>query len=204
MKTILTHIAAFIAGVIALPVLLLIAVKTSPDCIPRLAQKAATGTGNVQRGAVALEKAKTEEERFVHLGRAAKELFDEGKLDEARRCAEELSSITHKHTDSWNYGNAIQDANVVLGRIAVREGNLGAAKAHLSEAGKSPGSPQMNSFGPNVSLAKDLLEKGEKDAVIAYFEACKKFWEMDRGRLDDWIALARAGRMPDFGANLVY
>jgi hypothetical protein len=62
----------------------------------------------------------------------------------------------------------------------------------------------MNSFGPNVSLAKDLLEKGEKEIVIEYLTLCKSFWEMHRGRLDDWIALAQAGRVPDFGANLVY
>jgi len=47
-----------------------------------------------------------------------------------------------------------------------------------------------NSFGPNVSLAKDLLEKGERDTVVEYFEACKKFWKMDRGILN--VSLLRA------------
>ena len=101
-------------------------------------------------------------------------------------------------------GNAIHDSNLVLGRLAVREGNIEAAKAYLVEAGRTPGSPNLNSFGPNVSLAKDLLEKGETEIVIAYFEACKTFWEMDRGRLDSWIALAREGKIPYFGANLDY
>ncbi len=62
----------------------------------------------------------------------------------------------------------------------------------------------MNSFGPNVSLANDLLEKGERDTVVEYFEACKKFWKMDRGRLDDWIALVKDGETPYFGGNLRY
>jgi hypothetical protein len=62
----------------------------------------------------------------------------------------------------------------------------------------------MNSFGPNVSLAKDLLEKGERDAVIQYLELCRKFWKMDNGRLDQWIKEIKAGKVPQFGANLVY
>ena len=62
----------------------------------------------------------------------------------------------------------------------------------------------MNSFGPNVSLAKDLLEKGERDVVIQYLGLCRKFWKLDRGRLDKWIHEIKDGKIPDFGANLVY
>ncbi len=51
-------------------------------------------------------------------------------------------------------------------------------KKYLIAAGKSPGSPQMDSFGPNMTLAKDLLEKGERDAVLEYFMRCRKFWKM--------------------------
>jgi hypothetical protein len=98
----------------------------------------------------------------------------------------------------------VQNANLVLGRIAVQEGRMDDAKHHLLEAGKSPGSPVMNSFGPNMSLAQDLLEKGERDVVLEYFELCRKFWQMDRGRLDQWGQDVKAGKTPDFGANLVY
>jgi hypothetical protein len=62
----------------------------------------------------------------------------------------------------------------------------------------------MNSFGPNMSLAKDLLEKGEREVVLEYFELCRKFWKMDNGRRNDWSQEVKAGKIPDFGANLVY
>jgi hypothetical protein len=62
----------------------------------------------------------------------------------------------------------------------------------------------MNSFGPNMSLAKDLLQKGERDVVLEHFELCRKFWKMDRGRVDQWSQDVNAGKIPDFGANLVY
>ena len=39
------------------------------------------------------------------------------------------------------------------------EGRIEEAKRHLLAAGRSSGSPVLGSFGPNMSLAKDLLEK---------------------------------------------
>lgn len=62
----------------------------------------------------------------------------------------------------------------------------------------------MDSFGPNMTLAKDLLEKGEKKVVLDYFELCRKFWEARFSKLDAWKSDVEAGRMPDFGANLDY
>lgn len=146
----------------------------------------------------------SEEERFRFLSGAAKESFVAGKIEDARKYAQELMTLIPKFQGHWNYGNAIQDANLVLGRIAVREGRIQDAKRFLIEAGKSPGSPQMDSFGPNMSLAKDLLEKGERDVVLKYFDLCRKFWETHKEYLDQWTKDVKGGKVPDFGANLVY
>lgn len=157
-----------------------------------------------QRAMDELTKAKTPMERFYALGHAAKESFVAGKIEDAQKYAQELLTALPKYQGNWNYGNAVQDANLVLGRIAVREGLIEDAKKYLAESGKSPGSPQMNSFGPNMSLAKDLLEKGERQAVLDHFEACRKFWEMHRGQLDEWSQQVKDGKIPDFGANLIF
>jgi hypothetical protein len=113
-------------------------------------------------------------------------------------------ALIPKYTNDWNYGNAVQDANLVLGRIAVREGKIAEAKKFLAASGKSNGSPQMNSFGPNMSLALDLLKNGERDAVLMHFMRCRKFWKKDFGKLDLWMSEVMAGKTPDFGANLIY
>jgi len=55
-----------------------------------------------------------------------------------------------------------------------------------------------------MSLAKGLLESGERDAVLEYFEECRTFWKMGVGKLDEWSARVRKGEIPDFGANLRY
>ncbi len=151
-----------------------------------------------------LHKAKTEEKRFYALDAAAKESFVAGNIDEARNYAHELMALPSKYKSDWNYGNAMQDANLVLGRIAVRAENIAAAKEYLLAAGKSPGSPQMDSFGPNMTLAKDLLAKGERDTVLEYFMRCRMFWRMDQGKLDKWTQEVMNGKTPDLGSNLNY
>ncbi len=62
----------------------------------------------------------------------------------------------------------------------------------------------MDSFGPNMTLAQDLLEKGERDTVLEYFMRCRRFWKMDHGKLDEWMQEVMGGGKPDFGANLLY
>ncbi|HKW30746.1 MAG TPA: hypothetical protein VJT54_15535 [Verrucomicrobiae bacterium] len=151
-----------------------------------------------------LTAASTDENRFYALDDAAKESFNVGKIEDARNYATELLVLAPQFRSDWNYGNAIQDGNLVLGRIAVRAGRIEDGKMYLLKAGNSPGSPQMDSFGPNMSLAKDLLEKGDRDTVLQYFELCRKFWTMDNGNLDQWGKEVKAGKIPDFGANLVY
>jgi hypothetical protein len=55
-----------------------------------------------------------------------------------------------------------------------------------------------------MTLAKELLQKHEKDVVLEYFELCSKFWKLRRDRLDRWSAAVKEGEIPDFGGNLNY
>jgi hypothetical protein len=47
-----------------------------------------------------------------------------------------------------------------------------------------------------------LLERGEVDAVLGYFEQCRTFWKTAGSRLDAWTKEVQAGSVPNFGANL--
>ena len=62
----------------------------------------------------------------------------------------------------------------------------------------------MNSFGPNMTLAKALLEAGQHEVALQYFGLCRVFWKMDRGQLDQWIDEVNRGLCPNFGVNLIY
>jgi hypothetical protein len=185
----------FLAALIIVPFVLPFVIGSGAPTMPG---------GRLQVATNKLATASSPEERFYALNDAAKESFEVGHIDDARKYATELLDEAAKFPHDWNYGNAIQDGNLVLGRIAVRDGRIQEAKEYLLAAGRSPGSPQMNSFGPNLSLAKDLLEKGERDTVLQYFDLCRKFWQMDYGKLDEWSREVKAGETPDFGANLIY
>lgn len=67
---------------------------------------------------------------------------------------------------------------------ALQRGNLKEADRYLLAAVATPGSPRLDSFGPNMSLARELLEKGQNDEVLQFFELCRRFWESNFGKLD--------------------
>jgi hypothetical protein len=105
--------------------------------------------------------------------------LEAGETELAKKLAAET---LHKNTDSqhWNYGNIIHNANQILGRVALREGKLADAKTYLLKAGATPGSPQLNSFGPQMQLPRELLEKGQEETVLHYLDLVSKFWASDK------------------------
>ena len=98
--------------------------------------------------------------------------------------------------------NDVHHAHNFLGRVALRRGDKAAAVDHLYKAGDVSGSPQLNSFGPNMALAKELLEAGVRDAVLEYFNQVQRFWK--DAQLEEWRKNVKRGETPDFRANLVY
>ena len=121
------------------------------------------------------------------------------EFDKAREWA---AAILDENRSGWNYGNNVHYGNIALGKIALAQGEVQAAASHLLLAGATPGSPQLNSFGPDTELARKLLEEGEDEVVLQYLDQCAKFWKSGQDRLKAWTAIVRAGEIPaarDFG-----
>ena len=144
-------------------------------------------------------------------GALATALLESGNTAGAKKLAEEQLAANTDPKD-WNYGNVIHEANALLGRAALRDGDKKAAAEYLLKAGATPGSPQLNSFGPDFTLAREMVELGETKAVLDYFDLVEKFW-VDKGRgkplaeqvsarnkvkLDGWRADIAAGQTPKF------
>jgi hypothetical protein len=170
---------------------------SSPEEKATLAQKAMSVR---ERG---LEKADGEQ-RFYELGPLATSAFEAGETTKAQQYASELLRSAQQFKSDWNYGNALHTGNIVLGRIALARDDIAGASDYLIAAGQTPGSPQLGSFGPNMTLAKGLLEKDEREVVLTYLQACGKFWKMGGDKLQGWIATIKGGGTPDFGPNLHY
>ena len=101
-------------------------------------------------------------------------------------------------------GKFIHYGNLVLGRIALSEGDLEEAGARLLAAGRMQGAPLRTFRGPDMALAKALLERGEPQVVLRYLELCLDIWERGQEDLRDWIVLIEAGRIPDFDRNFLF
>jgi len=136
------------------------------------------------------------QERDYALPELAKAAVGAGALDKAVSYATELlqhAAQTAQPQLDWNYGNEIYTGNMVLGLVALRRGNVVKARQYLLESAKTPGSPTLGSFGPDLRLASELLKKGEKDTVLEFLEACRTFWKMGGSQLDALVAKVRAG-----------
>jgi len=135
------------------------------------------------------------------LGRDALDCDNEVK---AQMYAEKLFELS-RDQKYWAADMAFHEANLTLGRIALRRGQLEEAKARLLEAAKllPTASPMLPTFGPNMRLAKELLEKQEIETVLQYFDACQSFWPQ-KAALDQWRKTVREGGLPEFGVNLIF
>ena len=114
--------------------------------------------------------------------------------------AHRILDLAPRFVDDWNYGNAVHYGNLALGRYSLEAGDLAQARSRLLAAGRTPGSPQLDSFGPDMTLAEELLARGETPAVIEYFELCDRFWVgKNRSHLAEWRDAVSQGLTPRFG-----
>jgi hypothetical protein len=101
--------------------------------------------------------------------------------------------------DGGERGNIVYQMNQVRGRIALRRGRRSQAIEFLHRAGETPGSPQLATFGPQLYLARELLEAGEVAAVRQFLSSLRRFWVSPGAEaiLADAIAIIDSGRVPD-------
>lgn len=140
--------------------------------------------------------------KLMYLMEAA---YNTKRQKEAEIYAKKLLEFAEKienPSKSYSFGKFTHKANTMLGKIALDNSDIESAKFHLIESAKIKGSPALNSFGPNMSLAKKLLLRGEKQIVIEYLTICEDFWKKDV--LEKWKKEILDNKIPDFGGNLVY
>lgn len=132
-------------------------------------------------------------QRVTHLDEIARVALEAGELEAARRYAEDLLKNVRKH---WDRGGAFHNAHSILGRVALAGGEVTRAKRELLRATKSP---WRQTFGtlPHITLANDLLVRGERATVLAYLRKGRRLWTCDRDRIQGWIEAIEAGESPE-------
>lgn len=146
----------------------------------------------------ALAAATSDDELFCVLPGATFAAFQLGRFALAEELAQSNLKLASFYQGTWNYGNAVHAAHSVLGLLALQRGETSAAVEELRLSGETPGSPQLDSFGPTMQLAKALLRHGEREPVLAYLEQCKTFWAMGTDWLSIWEDKIKSGAVPNF------
>lgn len=118
----------------------------------------------------------------------------------AERYAQELLALASRPIFVFEPdADGIHTAHIVLGKVALRRGDVEAAKKHLLESARVSGSPTLGSFGPDFTLAKALLLRGEKQAVLEYLNLCERFWGYGKDSLKEYRRVIEHGGIPAFG-----
>jgi hypothetical protein len=149
--------------------------------------------------------------RFLALPFAAKAALEAGANEKAKSYAEEALRFPTDHADLQPpfkyFGIAVIYCNLVLGRLALLDGDIAKAEEYLLLSGQTDESSGVSSvWGPNMSLARELLKRARKDTVLKYLDECKLWWkpEYENGKLTKWAAEIERDAMPVFGPNLFY
>lgn len=93
-------------------------------------------------------------------------------------------------------GRAIHSGHISLGKAALRAGDLPKARQHLVQACTT--SLGWTAYGPDMSLAREMLDHGERQGVVAYLRACASVWKRRQDTLNQWADLIDKGETPDF------
>jgi hypothetical protein len=143
-------------------------------------------------------RAGTEEDEFYAIPKAMRAVYLSGDYVRASQLADRALELACSRTGDWNYANAVHAAYTAKGLAALAAGDPAQAERHLLSSARHNGSPQLNSFGPSMHLARELLRHGRNESVLSYFELCGVFWSSGTEWLSIWDRKVRAGDIPVF------
>lgn len=129
---------------------------------------------------------------------AASAAFELGQMAKAKSYASELLLEFGHDLTVYSYADSAHYGNIILGRIALREGDLAKAKEHLLIAGRTPTLVGRTFYVPDMNLARELFEKNEKETVLEYLQQCEAFYSDGRKFLQIWEQMIKRGETPSF------
>jgi hypothetical protein len=124
--------------------------------------------------------------------------FDAGEYEKAIAYAEgHLAQAVQRSNRKARSERARWLLHTICGRIALRRGEVAQAVEHLSSSADIQERAAFGAAGPPMRFAQEMLEAGQREAVLTFLAACARFWDRT-DLLDQWVARIRAGENPDF------
>ena len=119
-----------------------------------------------------------------------------GKPDDAATKARELLDLAARNRNDPLYGDAVFEANVILGKIALRRGDKKAAARDLLAAAGTPGSGRIRRGQFEMNLPRALVDWGERRPVAEFLERMAPKTVRSK-QFQDWAAEILKGVNPD-------
>ena len=114
-------------------------------------------------------------DHFDLLVKLAETALDLNEVKKARAFAEAVLNKTKDESDAWiDTDKAIYYGNILLGRVALREGNAAKAREHLLASLTFPEENEFEIKDLELDLAAELLARGEKQLVLDYLTRAEK------------------------------
>ena len=153
-----------------------------------------------------------EAERFEYLPHLAELAYFEGENAEnarkpeeakaawerARKYAQDALALAAKRSNDPSCGFAIYKANMILGTLAMWDGDQKTAVRFMLDASKAPASEELayNTAPYAERLVKYLLKYGERETVIEFLERMAQINIIGKDSILDAAAAIRRGQMP--------
>ena len=100
--------------------------------------------------------------------------------------------------DEPQSGDAIYSGNLILAQASLDKNDLSAAKQYLLKAAATPSAHIIEQNGLDVSVARVLFDRGERDTVSEYLIQGRRLWPQGTQIINRWQAAIKAGRRPNF------
>jgi beta-lactamase regulating signal transducer with metallopeptidase domain len=116
----------------------------------------------------------------------------------SRQYARDALALAERHRKSPDHGAAIYRAHVVLGLLALKDGDRRSSVDHMRRAAAAPAVDEMV-YVPGAMrarLVEYLLREGERESVVQFLEASAERFPFEREQLLADAARIRAGVMP--------
>jgi hypothetical protein len=136
---------------------------------------------------------------YIQASLKLRTLLLSGDVTAAETLAPEVLLETQHYRTAQNRSSLdaenVYDVYDALGRGALQRKDFDAAQKYLILAASTSGNAHLESHGPNLSLARSLLDLGYKETVMAFLTSSKAWWT--NPKIDLWIAQIRQGQTPD-------
>lgn len=166
---------------------------------------------NGETALVLLKKERSSErdsKRGKLLQSLAKIAFELKKYDRAKAFSTELILDFGQDSKAGDFEEATHIGNIVLGQIALQEGETAKAKEYLLIAIRAPLRKEGNHLTEiDTALARELFAKDEKETVLEYLKLCENLSNLKKyttlyadeiKALKLWQEQIRQGKTPSF------